>query len=733
MLTTSGTLMKILHTGGKKKLNKNAPRRPLIILAAILAAAQLGLVLPASAAGNSLPATSSVSAEVEPATEGTLKSSTAGAQVPVSPFRALDTRKHGAVAANGTVSFRVGGISGIPATVSAVVFNLTVTEAESFGFVTAYASGSTRPNASNLNYDVGQTVANQVTVPVGKDGTVKLYNHSTGSAQLIADISGYFVAGTPTEPGTFRALAPSRFLDTRNTGAVRGDSTVSFQVGGANGIPGNVAAVVFNLTVTEAKSFGFITAYASGTNRPDASNLNYDRGQTRPNLVTVPVGTDGRVTLFNRSDGTAQLIADVAGYYLPGTPATSGAFQSLEPSRFLDTRSTDAVRGGSAIAFQVGGASGIPAHVSAVVFNLTVTEPASFGFVTAYASGSPRPDASNLNYDRGQTAPNLVTVPVGPDGRVTLYNRSSGITQLIADVAGYYLPGLVTAPNYQPPFGSRALDLLYTLPVKGRAPKTGYDRALFGHAWADVDTNGCDTRNDILKRDLVQITFTNSIPCKVETGTLHDPYTAATIKFVRGAATSTAVQIDHVVALSDAWQKGAQQLSEGQRTAFANDPLNLLAVDGPTNLQKGDGDAATWLPPQRSYRCDYVARQIAVKATYNLWVTRAERDTMENILVSCPDTDVPTNQPEPLPEPEPEPEPEPQPTAPPAEPAPAPLEPAPAPVEPAPAPAPPPAPAPAPYYANCTAVRAAGKAPLYAGQPGYRFSLDRDRDGVACE
>ena len=163
----------------------------------------------------------------------------------------------------------------------------------------------------------------------------------------------------------------------------------------------------------------------------------------------------------------------------------------------------------------------------------------------------------------------------------------------------------------------RAVTTLATLAVKGRAPRTGYDRGLFGQAWADVDRNGCDTRNDMLRRDLTAYTLkagTNG--CLVLTGTLHDPYTGTSIAFVRGPGTSTRIQIDHVVALSDAWQKGAQRWSSAQRTAFANDPLNLLAVDGPTNQRKGDGDAATWLPPRKAYRCAYVARQIAVKHKY---------------------------------------------------------------------------------------------------------------------
>lgn len=298
----------------------------------------------------------------------------------------------------------------------------------------------------------------------------------------------------------------------------------------------------------------------------------------------------------------------------------------------------------------------------------------------------------------------------------------------------------VTAPKTQPAFATKAIDLLATLPIKGRAPKTGYDRALFGQAWADVDRNGCDTRNDTLKRDLTGITYTNSVPCKVQSGTLADPYTGTTINFLRGSATSSAVQIDHVVALSDAWQKGAQQLTTEQRTAFANDPLNLQATDGPTNIKKGDGDAATWLPPNKGFRCEYVARQISVKATYSLWVTQAEHDAMARILGDCAGQLAPTNEKAPVaasPAPEPAPVVAPAPVAPaPAAPAPAPVAPAPAPVAPAPVvPAPAPvAPAPAAvYYANCSAAKAAGAAPLYAGSAGYRPALDRDSDGVACE
>lgn len=283
-------------------------------------------------------------------------------------------------------------------------------------------------------------------------------------------------------------------------------------------------------------------------------------------------------------------------------------------------------------------------------------------------------------------------------------------------------PICVTAQADEP---ATAQSVLQSMPVKGRAPKTGYRRSQFGQAWKDENRNGCDTRNDILNRDLTDKRFkprTND--CKVISGKLDDPYTGKTIIFKQGHMTSNKVQIDHVVALSNAWQTGAQQLPTERREEFANDPYNLLAVDGPSNQKKKDGDAATWLPHNKKYRCDYVARQIGVKHKYGLWVTYPEKQAMDRILQSCPTQQIPQDtdtagdsnpQPDPVPAPAPESE-----------------------AIPTPAPAPAPAPAPMPttndvYYQNCAAVRAAGRAPLYSSQPGYRPALDRDHDGVACE
>lgn len=209
---------------------------------------------------------------------------------------------------------------------------------------------------------------------------------------------------------------------------------------------------------------------------------------------------------------------------------------------------------------------------------------------------------------------------------------------------GLVFAALVTLPSTarsasQP---SNVNEVLSQILVKGRAPKTGYSRDQFGQVWADVNRNGCDTRNDILTRDLISIVYRERTHnCVVLSGVLRDPYSGTFINFVRGNATSTEVQIDHVVALSNAWQTGAFQLTLSQRTALANDPLNLLAVQGRLNLQKGDGDAATWLPPLKSYRCEYVARQVSVKAKYGLWMTKPEMEAIVRILSKCADQVLP--------------------------------------------------------------------------------------------
>lgn len=183
-----------------------------------------------------------------------------------------------------------------------------------------------------------------------------------------------------------------------------------------------------------------------------------------------------------------------------------------------------------------------------------------------------------------------------------------------------------------------ALTALNKLEVKGRAAKTGYTRSQFPH-WSDPDRNGCDARNDTLKRDLTNITFkAGTRDCKVIAGQLLDPFSGKVLTF---STTKVVIDIDHVVALSNAWQTGAAYFDKNTRLLIANDPINLLAVDAKLNRQKGDGDAATWLPPNKSFRCEYVARQVAVKSKYKLWVTEPEKVAITNILSSCVDQKLP--------------------------------------------------------------------------------------------
>jgi hypothetical protein len=250
-------------------------------------------------------------------------------------------------------------------------------------------------------------------------------------------------------------------------------------------------------------------------------------------------------------------------------------------------------------------------------------------------------------------------------------------------------PVATTAGSQSAPTGS-ALAAVARLAVKGRAPKTGYTREQFGDGWESVD--GCDMRDRILIRDLRAKTFrvaTNR--CVVLSGRLADPYTSTTIDYVRGAGAG--VDIDHVVALGDAWQKGARGWPASERVAFANDPLNLLAVDASANRQKGDGDTATWLPANKAFRCTYVARQVSVKLKYAVSITKAERDAMLRVLGACPSKRVSV-----------------------AGKAPA-------------------APSGQRVFANCAAARAAGVAPIRRGSPLYPANrrLDRNKDGVACQ
>lgn len=228
------------------------------------------------------------------------------------------------------------------------------------------------------------------------------------------------------------------------------------------------------------------------------------------------------------------------------------------------------------------------------------------------------------------------------------FNASSPLERLLILLVVAVVVGItigVVLPKISQPVGQLtgeytasgpAADALDALSVNDNLKTSSYQRDAFGYNQTDTDGNGCDVREDVLARDLTEVRYTYAGGCKVKSGILQDPYTGKTIHFVRGAKTSAAVQIDHVVALENAWQSGASAWDTAKRYRFGNDMLNLLAVDGPANQEKGSASAAYWLPTNGAFRCQYVTRQIGVKTKYGLSITSKEKRAMQSVLHACP-------------------------------------------------------------------------------------------------
>jgi hypothetical protein len=387
---------------------------------------------------------------------------------PVTPTRILDTRS-GPVPAGRSVGqpvgpggsidltvrgTLVGGTVTVPPTATAVVLNVTATDVTAPSYVTVYPTGVTRPTASNLNMEAGETVPNLVTVKVGAGGQVRLSN-AAGTTALVVDLMGYYAPGSG-DP--FTALNPSRLLDTR-TGPVPAGRALGVPVGpggfvdlpvrgallgGQLAVPTNASAVVVNVTVTEATAPSFLTVYPSDVARPLASNLNMVAGQTVANLVVVKVGATGEVRLANAL-GSTHVIADIVGYFAPGALST---FVARAPIRVLDTRYGPVPTGravgsplgpGGSVDLSLAGGGYLPADATAVVMNVTVTDVSASSFITAYPTGMSAPNVSNLNMVAGDTVPNLVTVRIGAGGKVTIAN-AFGTTAVVVDIVGYYRP-----------------------------------------------------------------------------------------------------------------------------------------------------------------------------------------------------------------------------------------------------------------------------------------------------
>ncbi|MBT2532983.1 carboxypeptidase regulatory-like domain-containing protein [Arthrobacter sp. ISL-48] len=379
-------------------------------------------------------------------TAGKTASSAAGKFVPIPPTRILDTRTLAdPLPYNTNQVVQISGKAGIPADASAVALNLTVTEPTSYGNVAAFPFGQLTPNTSNVNFVAHQTVPNYVVVPI-KDGRITLANAGyDGTTHLIADVAGYFTGGLPADSGAYQPVTPYRAADSRGTGATAGGQVFDIQMVGLAPLPPEVGAVVVNITAARVwtagseTSYGHLTAYGSGTSLPSTSNVNYEstRGDV-PNLAVVPVGADGKINIANTSPGSVGIVVDVMGYFLKGTASTAGSFQSLPPKRLIDTRTNSLpVGAGKDITVAVGGVNGVPAGAKAAMINLTVTEPKSYGHLTAYPAGQPLPATSNVNYSAGQTVANFAMVPIGADGKITVRNTSSDSSHVIVDIVGY--------------------------------------------------------------------------------------------------------------------------------------------------------------------------------------------------------------------------------------------------------------------------------------------------------
>jgi peptidoglycan hydrolase-like protein with peptidoglycan-binding domain len=350
---------------------------------------------------------------------------------PIVPARIMDTRSGigtdaSPLGGGETRALQVTGQADIPADAVAVALNVTVTEPTVATYLTVWPAGAAQPTASNVNVVAGQTVANMVTVGLGSGGQIDLFNFA-GAAQVVVDVTGWYADG-------FQAVVPVRVVDTRS-----GVGGPTFQPGESRdvdlstaGVPAGATAVVANVTAVNASAATYVTAWPSGAAMPTASNLNVVPGQTVPNMVTVGLGPNGHISLFNYA-GTTDLVVDVAGWYTTG-------FHPVTPARIADTRSGQCgVRLGPGETRQVAvtGLAGVPADTAgAVALNVTIVNPTANTYLTVWPSGAPQPTASNLNALAG-TVPNMVTTGLGADGRVSVYNFA-GTADVIIDVAGWF-------------------------------------------------------------------------------------------------------------------------------------------------------------------------------------------------------------------------------------------------------------------------------------------------------
>jgi len=403
----------------------------LVVAGAVTAPAVSALPVAATASSAAVAAAPAVAGAVVSVTPARIADSRAGLQIPA------------AVAGFGTVGVQVAGRGGIPGGgAAAVVATVTVTGPQGGGYLTVWPSGVGMPGTSNLNFQAGQTVANTVIVPLGVDGWIQLFNGSFGTVQVIVDVTGYTRAGATSAPGALEIPDnPQRLADSRIglqlPGPVPALGTVAVQA-----VPGPVGDVVLTVTVVDPQAGGYITVWPGYSTRPETSNLNFQAGRTVATTVIVPVSDNGVVELFNGSSGSLQLIVDINGFTLAGTPTAAGTIGPVT-ARIADSRLglqiPRAVPALGSVAVQVASQD---SGVAGAVATVTVVDPQAGGHVTAFRAGARRPGTSNLNFQAGQTVATTVIVPVSRAGKIQLFNGSTGDVQLIIDITGYTLSGV---------------------------------------------------------------------------------------------------------------------------------------------------------------------------------------------------------------------------------------------------------------------------------------------------
>ena len=381
-----------------------------------------------------------------------------GAYTPVTPTRVLDTRDGTggpvqSLGASGRRDFAATGPLTPPPGLTTVVLHVTAVDPSSPTYLALWPAGEARPLASNLNAMPGSLDNGLVMVKVGAAGLVSLYNH-LGSVDVVVDVYGWFTATSDDGGSLFTGVDPRRLLDTRDgTGIGRrtplaGGEPITVPVVGALGglVPAGATAVVVNLTAVAPTEPTFVRAWAAGP-APWVAALNVDAGRTLPNMAVIPLGPDGSMRLDN-AFGRVHLVVDVLGFFRPSTlgggpppvPAAVGRFVSMTPTRILDTRDgtggISSPLGVAPVEFDIAGRVGVPTHAQAVVLSVVAVDPTSDGYVTLYPAGTPRPLASNLNVVSGRTVANLVTVKLGADGAISLFNFT-GRTHVVADLAGW--------------------------------------------------------------------------------------------------------------------------------------------------------------------------------------------------------------------------------------------------------------------------------------------------------